>query len=300
MDRGLFYQVGPLSPARFEELAKEVALAEGLGLDAVWCLPMTDADGGFRGSAPEIWLAGLAGVTKSIRLGWGVPGVWPPAVAPVREAEQAATLDVACGGRLDVAVLPEVADRARSEPDADADAPPEPPASMEDFDEGIRMWVEMWAPATFSWTSKRLSVPAIDVVPKPVQRPHPPLWLVGWSADHADRAGRAGLGFLDVSGGGYEIWCAHRECYVAARGEANPEDLVCVSVYAVAADPPEDFRADAGGDESVRDWLEELEAIGIDQVVLRAGPLDGGHAEACRRIQWLANNGSRGQGARRR
>ena len=296
MERGLFYQVGPLSPARFEELAKEVALAEGLGLDAVWILPMTDADGGFRGSAPAIWLAGLAGVTKSIRLGWGVPGVWPPGVAPVREAEQAATLDGACGGRLDVAVLPEVEGPARAEPDPDADGRIEPSAPKEDCDEGVRMWVDMWAPATFSWTSKRFSVPPIDVLPKPVQRPHPPLWLVGWSGDHAGRAGRAGLGFLDVSGGGQEIWCAHRECYVSARAEANPEDLVCASAYAVATNPPEDFRAGAGGEEILRDWLDDLEAIGVDQVVLCAGPLEGGHAEACRRIQWLANSGSTERG----
>ena len=93
MDRGLFFQLGSLSPARFAELAEEVALAETLGLDAVWCLPMTGEDGGFRGGAPAIWLAGLAGTTKSIRLGWGVPGVWPPEIPPVREAEQAATLD---------------------------------------------------------------------------------------------------------------------------------------------------------------------------------------------------------------
>lgn len=276
MDRGLFFQLGALSPARFAELAEEVGLAETLGLDAVWCLPMTDEDGGFRGGVPAIWLAGLAGKTKSIRLGWGVPGVWPPTVAPVREAEQAATLDGACGGRLDVAVLPEVGDHAR--------------------DEGIRMWVEMWAPATFSWTSPRFSVPPIDVVPKPVQRPHPPLWLVGWSAEHAVHAGRAGLGFLDVSGGGLELWAEHRECYVSGRSGADPEDLVCVSAYAVATDPPEDWDAAAGSGSDLRDWLDELEAIEVDQVVLRAGPLELGHAEACRRIQWLANARSSEQG----
>ena len=61
MYRGLFYQLGAASPARFEALRDEVALAEALGLDAVWCLPMAGDDGGWQGSAPEIWLAGLAG-----------------------------------------------------------------------------------------------------------------------------------------------------------------------------------------------------------------------------------------------
>lgn len=311
MDRGLFFQLGALTPARFAELAEEVELAETLGLDAVWCLPMTDESGGFRGGVPVVWLAGLAGQTKSIRLGWGVPGVWPPTVTPVREAEQAATLDGACGGRLDVAVLPEVGDRARADAVAAADEDSEVDAAMDAEvaaersatepstdarDEGIRMWVEMWAPATFSWTSPRFSVPPIDVVPKPVQRPHPPLWLVGWSAEHAVHAGRAGLGFLDVSGGGLELWAEHRECYVSGRSGADPEDLVCVSAYAVATDPPEDWDAAAGNGSDLRDWLDELEALEIDQVVLRAGPLELGHAEACRRIQWLANTRSSEQG----
>jgi len=279
MTRGLFYQLGPASPGAFEALRNEVALAESLGLDAVWCLPRTDDAGGWQGSAPGIWLAALAGATGRIRLGWGVPGIWPPRAAPLREAEQGASLDVASGGRIELAVLPD--------PGAAAD-PTNPPE-----DEGVRMWVDMWAPATFSWTSPRFSVPPVDVVPKPVQRPHPPLWLVGWTADHAEAAGRGGLGFLDVSGGDEPVWEAHRACYVGARAEADPEALVCAEAYAVAIDPAEGSeralaaRRGAGGP-CARDWLEALAARGIEHVLLRAGPLDGGHDEACRRIRWFA------------
>lgn len=298
MERGLFYQIGPLTPVGFEALAQEVSLAEALGLDRVWCLPMTDEAGGWQGSAPVIGLAGLAGVTKSIRLGWGLPGIWPPREAPVRQAEQAATLDGASGGRLDLAVLSEPgAARSGDDPDADAEAEVDSDAGGDAgdalggrADEGIRMCVDMWAPATFSWTSARFSVPPIDVVPKPVQRPHPPLWLVGWSAAHAGEAGRAGMGYLDVSGGGHEVWSAHRECYVGARRGARAEDLVCASAFAVAVELPEDRVTDVRGARAARDWLEDLEAIGIDQVVFRAGEGGGGHDETCRRIRWFAGN----------
>ena len=291
MYRGLFYQLGAASPARFEALRDEVALAEALGLDAVWCLPMAGDDGGWQGSAPEIWLAGLAGSTERIRLGWGVPGVWPPREPPVREAEQGASLDVASGGRLDVALLPDAGTGVELVEYAELGVP----ATVEPAcDEGVRMWVDMWAPATFSWTSARFSVPPIDVVPKPVQQPHPPLWLLGWSPAHAAEAGLLGLGFLDVCGGGAEIWSAHRECYAAARSEAKPDDLVCASTYAVATDPSEagetGLAAMGRGGRSSRDWLEELSAIGIDHVVLRAGPLEGGHEETCRRIRWFARS----------
>jgi alkanesulfonate monooxygenase SsuD/methylene tetrahydromethanopterin reductase-like flavin-dependent oxidoreductase (luciferase family) len=306
VERGLFYQLGPLTPARFDALAREVALAESLGLARVWCLPTTAEAGGWGGSAPEVWIAGLAGRTHSIRLGWGVPGIWPPTEPPVREAEQGATLDGACGGRLDLAVLPEVgahaasddrradgADGADDADDEDGDdgehAASGPRAdAMGSADEGIRMWVDMWAPATFSWTSARFSVPPIDVVPKPVQRPHPPLWLVGWTGAHAFEAGRAGMGYLDVSGGGYEVWEASRACHAAGRAEAPVDALVCEEAYAVAADPPEDWSAVGREARSARDFIGGLEAIGIDRVLLRADPLDGGHEETCRRIRWFA------------
>lgn len=282
MERGLFYQPGALSPARFEALAREVTLAESLGLARVFCLPTIGEDGGFRGGAPSVWLAGLAGRTRAIRLGWGVPGVWPPGEAPVREAEQGATLDGACGGRLDVALLPEVA------------SVPDPSGPL---DEGLRMFVDMWSPASFSWTSPRFSVPPIDVVPKPIQRPHPPLWLVGWTGAHAFEAGRAGMGFVDVSGGGFEVWEAGRDCYVAGRAEARADDLVCEAAFAVGVDWPEDPGAgrhpisDRDGVHAANDLLDGLEAIGIDRVLLRGSTLEDDHELTCRRIRWFADPG---------
>lgn len=272
---------------------REVALAESLGLRRVWCLPTIGEDGGFRGGAPSIWLAGLAGKTRDIRLGWGVPGLWPPGEPPVREAEQGATLDGASGGRLDIALLPEVG--AREEPGGR-------------LDEGLRMFVDMWAPATFSWTSPRFSVPPIDVVPKPVQRPHPPLWLVGWSGTHAFEAGRAGMGFVDVSGGGFEVWEASRDCYVTGRAEARADELVCEAVFAVGVDWPGDPEAGSGagrspvaeagpdGTRTARDLLAGLEAIGIDDVLLRGSTLADDHEQTCRRIRWFADAGREGDG----
>lgn len=279
MERGLFYALGAASPMRFAELERETRLAESLGLASIWALPETGLEGEAGGGAPAVWLAGLAGATERIRLGWGVPGLWPARVAPVREAEQAATLDVASGGRLELALLP---DLAASRDDA-----------ITSIAEGARMLVGMWAAETFAWESPRFAVPEIDVVPKPVQRPHPPLWLAGWNGEQATAAGHAGLGFLDLSGGGPAVWQGHRACYFEGRAEAEAGLLANVGVFAVAVDLPDDSeiateartgRAGAG----IRGWLEGFEAAGFDAVVLRAGPLEGGHDETCRRIEWLA------------
>jgi len=293
VERALFYALGAASPARFAELVRETQLAESLGLAAIWCLPETAPSGQVAGGAPAVWLAALAGMTERIRLGLGLSGLWPPRVAPVREAEQAATLDVASQGRLDLALLPDGGAEDADEDDAGAGAGAGPGADRDVVDEGARMLVGMWTAETFAWESARFAVPPIAVVPKPRQRPHPPLWLAGWRADQAMAAGRAGLGFLDLSGGDGAVWQAHRACHGEARALADVDALVNVGAFAVAVDLAEasevaaEARTGRAGP-GARAWLADFEAAGFDAVVLRAGPLEGGHEEACRRIAWLA------------
>jgi alkanesulfonate monooxygenase SsuD/methylene tetrahydromethanopterin reductase-like flavin-dependent oxidoreductase (luciferase family) len=147
------------------------------------------------------------------------------------------------------------------------------------------MLVDMWDSPRFSWTSSRFTVQPVDVVPKPVQRPHPPLWLAGWSAEHATRAGEGGLAYLDISGAPDDGLVLHRDAYTEARAGADPNDLVSTGMFGIAVDL-----------ESSPDAIDRLirwEDLGIDEVVLRAGPLEGGHAEACERIRFLASEDAR-------
>ena len=262
MNRSLLYQIGAGGREDFSVMLDEIELAEALGIDTVWCFPESGEKGDFLEGAPAIWLSAFSERTHRIRLGWGVAGMAPPAVPPIRLAEQVASIDLASKGRLELAFLPDgiLAD--------DETGP---------WDEGLRMLVEMWDGPAFSWTSERFRVMPIDVVPKPIQRPHPPLWLAGWSLEHARRAGGAGLAFLDVSGASDEGLQAHRQAYLDARRLADPGALVATGLYAIAID-----RAPSGA--RVADW----EAFGVDRLILRVGPLEGGHAEACRRIRALA------------
>jgi alkanesulfonate monooxygenase SsuD/methylene tetrahydromethanopterin reductase-like flavin-dependent oxidoreductase (luciferase family) len=266
MKRSLLYQMGSSETLEFETLVEEVQLAEKLGLDAIWCFPAAGGDGDFRDSAPSIWLSALASRTERIRLGWGLVGMTPPSHPPIRIAEQAAAIDLASDGRLDVAFLPD-AELVHVDEGA--------------WDEGVRMLVDMWDAPRFSWTSARFSVQPIDVVPKPAQQPHPPLWLAGWSASHATRAGEGGLAFLDISGATDETLVLNRDAYTEARAGADPDDLVSMGSYGIAVD----FEPSPEGVERLIRWQD----LGIDQVVVRAGPLDGGHVEACERIRFLAS-----------
>lgn len=260
VQRSLLYQLGIRERNLFARVVEEVRLADELGLDAVWCLPEAGENGDFRLGTPEIELAGLASRTTNIRLGWGLAGLMPPERPPIRSAEKAASLDLASAGRLDLAFLPGTTHSAAL-PSADA---PEATPSSPAWDEGFRMLVDMWDTPRFSWTSDRFEVLPVDVVPKPVQRPHPPLWSVGWTVEHAQRAGSAGLGFIDVSGGTDDALEMHRDRYVADRAEADPNDLVCVSAYAAVIS--------AGRPAELAERLDAWAKLGFDQAVLRIDP----------------------------
>jgi alkanesulfonate monooxygenase SsuD/methylene tetrahydromethanopterin reductase-like flavin-dependent oxidoreductase (luciferase family) len=259
--RSLFYQIGGEAGVDFERLSGEVLLAEALGFESVWLFPALSQERGFGGQAPEIWLGGLAARTERIRLGWGVAGQTPPLRPPIRVAEQGASLDLASAGRLEVALLPEGA----------------PAWEETDWQEGYRMWVDMWDGPTFSWTSPRFEVRPIDVLPKPVQKPHPPLWLAGWDLDHARAAGAGGLGFLDLSGGALDRLEVHRDAYAEARSACDPNELVSGSAFAVAGE----FEPDPDGQAQ----LAALEDLGVDQVVVRASMSEWGPEKSLERIR---------------
>lgn len=256
-----------------DRLSEEAMLAEELGLESLWFLPEAGEAGDFRLGAPEFWLAALAARTKRIRLGWGLAGLTPPQRPPIRTAEQVGSLDLACAGRLDVALLPVAAVEPEEEPSASTEPPP-------DWDEGIRMLVDMWDRPSFSWTSPRFEVPPVDVLPKPVQTPHPPLWLVGWSIEHARLAGRAGLGFLDVSGGVDDALEMHRNAYAESRSEADPDDLVCVAAFAASLASE---RA-----EMIAQRLRRWESLGFDQAIMQVDMLEESPQTVRGRIRLLA------------
>ncbi len=272
MKRSLFLQVGGAGSIDFETLATQVRVAEAAGIETIWCFPATDSEGGFEASASEIWLAGLASRTQRIRLGWVLVGLAPPDAPPLRVAEQAATLDVASGGRLEIGLLPGDVPDVDGLLESDGDR---------DWQEGYRMLVEMWDRPTFSWHSARFAMRPVDVLPKPIQRPHPPLTFVGWTAMHADRAGAGGLGFLDVSGAAPDALEYHRDRYRAARRTIEASDLVSAERFAIAVE--------LTGSGFRRERLADWRALEVDEVVARVGMLEGEHARVCERIRLFAD-----------
>lgn len=140
-------------------------------------------------SASMTVLAYLAARTRNIRLGTAV--VVLPWHNPVLIAEQAATLDLLSGGRVDFGV-----GKGYRQAEFDGFCIPVEEAS-ERFDEAMEIIRKAWtSPGRFSHHGKRWHYENIVVEPEPLQRPHPPLWLAAGSHDSIRRAAREGYNLL--------------------------------------------------------------------------------------------------------
>jgi alkanesulfonate monooxygenase SsuD/methylene tetrahydromethanopterin reductase-like flavin-dependent oxidoreductase (luciferase family) len=134
-------------------------------------------------------LTWLAARTRRLRVGTAVMVL--PWHNPVLLAEQTATLDLLCGGRLDLGIGKGYRHnefRGFSIPAAEADAR---------FDEGLDVLLQAWtATAPFSHHGRFWHFQDIVVEPPPAQRPHPPLWMAAGSTESIRKVARRGFNLL--------------------------------------------------------------------------------------------------------
>jgi alkanesulfonate monooxygenase SsuD/methylene tetrahydromethanopterin reductase-like flavin-dependent oxidoreductase (luciferase family) len=196
MDLSLIYelQTGDTSLAGvrrcYEECLDQVMLADELGYRTVWLVEHHFLGPYSYSSAPELFFGYLASRTKRIRLGHGIVQLPFKINHPLRVAERIALLDVLSGGRVEFGGGRAV---VISELEAFGVNPDETRAQWE---ESLRMLPKMWMEETFSWSSELISIPPRTVVPKPVQQPHPPMWVACTQPATIEYAARHGLGAL--------------------------------------------------------------------------------------------------------
>jgi alkanesulfonate monooxygenase SsuD/methylene tetrahydromethanopterin reductase-like flavin-dependent oxidoreductase (luciferase family) len=111
----------------------------------------------------------------------------------VRAAEMAATLDLLSGGRLEFGT-----GRSGTRPELGGfNIDPADTRSM--WEESLRLIVQAWTKPTINHHGHHFNVPERPVVPKPLQQPHPPLWMSCTSPDTHELAGQLGLGLLSFT-----------------------------------------------------------------------------------------------------
>jgi alkanesulfonate monooxygenase SsuD/methylene tetrahydromethanopterin reductase-like flavin-dependent oxidoreductase (luciferase family) len=177
-----------------KDALEQVVLADGLGFDYVWATEHHFLEEYAHSSAPEIFLAACAARTKQIRIGHGIVQMPSLINHPARVAERIATLDLMSDGRCEFGT-------------GEGAAEVELGGFRVAQEEKRAMWLERLSVVTrmlveepfTGHDGKYITAPVRNVVPKPLQRPHPPLWLACSRRETILLAARLGLGALTFS-----------------------------------------------------------------------------------------------------
>lgn len=178
----------------FADHIEQAVLADELGFHSVWVTEHHFLEEYSHSSAPEIFLGAVAARTKNIRLAHGIRHTPPGIKHPARIAEEIATLDVISGGRVEFGVGEGA---TRLELGAHHIAGKDKRAMSMEANEQI---ANMLALSPYpGWNGEHFRMECRNVVPKPVQKPHPPMWLACTNRETIALAGRLGLGALAFS-----------------------------------------------------------------------------------------------------
>jgi alkanesulfonate monooxygenase SsuD/methylene tetrahydromethanopterin reductase-like flavin-dependent oxidoreductase (luciferase family) len=178
--------------AVIEEAIEQAKLADALGFGCWWNVEHHGAVEFSYSSAPELMPVLLSQHTRRIRFGHS--GILAPFRInhPVRVAERAAFTDIVSGGRLEVGL-------ARSGGNEWDTFGVDAERARPELREALHMLPRMWTESPFEWESGLISVPKRDIVPKPLQKPHPPLWQTCTSPESFEMAGELGVGALGTT-----------------------------------------------------------------------------------------------------
>jgi alkanesulfonate monooxygenase SsuD/methylene tetrahydromethanopterin reductase-like flavin-dependent oxidoreductase (luciferase family) len=171
-----------------------VELSDQSGFDYVWATEHHFLEEYSHASAPELFLAACSQRTKNLRLAHGIIQTPPPINHPARIAERIAVLDLISNGRCEFGM----GSGATTTELGGFQVPQEEKKAMQI--EGMRVAVRMLVEDPFTgFDGKYVKVPPRNVLPKPLQKPHPPLWLACSRRESILDAARLGLGALTFS-----------------------------------------------------------------------------------------------------
>ena len=235
MKFGLFLELsvprpltGEAERAAFRHAMEDSVLADELGFHHLWVVEHHFLEEYSHCAAPEVLLGAIASQTSRIRLGHGVVPCVPEINHPIRVAERAAVLDIVSNGRLDLGT-------GRSSTWTELGGfGANPDVTKQSWSEYIEVLPQMWASPTFAYDGTTFSFPERAIIPKPVQQPHPPLWVAVSTAGTEIDAAERGLGWLGVNFSGYEALAHRIERYRAVIADAAPRSgFVNDKVYTV-------------------------------------------------------------------
>ena len=180
-----------------QQSLEQIALADQLGYDYAWEVEHHFLEEYSHSSAPEVFLAAASQRTRNIRLGHGI--IQLTTNHPARVAERVATLDLISNGRVELGIgegssVTELHPFDRRYRDKRAV-----------WEDAVRCLLPMFYKEGWEYDGPHFRFPLRNVVPKPRQKPHPPLWVACSQMETIRMSARRGMGalafqFLNVEG----------------------------------------------------------------------------------------------------
>jgi alkanesulfonate monooxygenase SsuD/methylene tetrahydromethanopterin reductase-like flavin-dependent oxidoreductase (luciferase family) len=203
-------------PTVYDRALQRVEIMDRAGYDAVWL-----AEHHFSGYSvcPSVHMMGVhvANHTTRIRIGMAVS--LAAFYHPLRLAEEVALLDVLSGGRVNWG-----AGRGFDPTEFRVFGVPLEESAPR-FQEAVEIAIAAWKSDRLSWSGRYWRFEDVEVLPKPLQRPHPPVWLAAGSTEAIGWAARHGYSILLGPHQTFAENAANRERY-RRELEANGHSLV--------------------------------------------------------------------------
>jgi alkanesulfonate monooxygenase SsuD/methylene tetrahydromethanopterin reductase-like flavin-dependent oxidoreductase (luciferase family) len=179
----------------------QVEMADRLGYDVAWEVEHHFMEEYSHSSAPEVFLGAASQRTRNIRLAHGI--IQLTTNHPARVAERVSMLDLVSRGRVELGIgegssVTELHPFDRRFRDKRAV-----------WEDAVKCLIPMFTEPSVEYHGEYFDFPARNVLPKPRQKPHPPLWVACSQLDTIEMAGRRGmgaLGFQFVSAEAAEAW----------------------------------------------------------------------------------------------
>jgi len=197
MKFGLMYEIQIPEPHypgivkdTYNQVMAQVILAEEMGFEHFWTVEHHFLTEFSYCPAPEVLYGAVSQRTSKIRIGHAVALLPPQYNHPIRVAERAAVLDILSDGRVDLGT-------GRSTTLIEMGGfgiDPEDTRPM--WEEALSMIPRMWLEEPFSHEGHYFKIPPRSIIPKPIQQPHPPLWMACSQPDSFSIAGQKGIGAL--------------------------------------------------------------------------------------------------------
>lgn len=199
----------------YERALERIAIMDRSGYDAVW---LAEHHFSTYSVCPSVHMMGAIAAARTTRLRIGTAVSLAPFYNPLRLAEEVALLDVLSGGRVNWG-----AGRGFERSEFAAFGIPGEESAPR-FHETVDIVLQAWTNQRLSYRGRFYGYEDVEVLPKPIQKPHPPVWMAASSRTAIEWAASRGHSILMDPHSSFADLVAKRRLYAAKLTEAGHSD----------------------------------------------------------------------------